>query len=594
MRFGDVVTAAVLASVMGGSAALAGLDINGPAEVPPLSYKGRQYVDSAGCVFVRAGFGNTVNWVPRVGRDKKQLCGYKPTFQNGEAVLDVARVAPETAPQAPAAAEPAAAPAVVAAAAAPQSTPAPAAASAPPAAVTRPASPFAPTPFAGAPMATIAQTTTPPRIMAPNAAMAAAPAMGPQPAGPAPAASAVAAGYASPYVAGASLPATSVRYHNTLPLPSDLAAPVSIVARETVSGAATSCPAGMAVAERYTLSDGRSVVRCGGQAPDPAAFINAAAVPGLVVSGVAPGGYASPYVAGSVVGAAPRSSANPAGAPLYGGTGYAAAAYAAPLPMATAPMVGGTGYGASAYGYGGGYLPLPAATAPMVGGTGYDLGAANAPAGMTPQQAYAAASPYQSGAGSRVAPGAVAAGYGTLVPVVVSTKVGPTGYTAAFEDGRLNPYRGPRSYWGDVQQGEIWTNEVPARRVSAKTPARKRIVPVQGNVPVQPYYVQPYNVTAVSSKSMPVAAQAPVAAQRPAPAAAAPVAAAGARYVQVGTFGVPANAEAAKARLAAAGLPVASSKTPKGLVVVLAGPFADAASALGAVRGAGFSDVLLR
>lgn len=577
MRFGDVVTAAVLASVMGGSAALAGLDINGPAEVPPPSYTGRQYVDSAGCVFVRAGFGTTVNWVPRVGRDKKQLCGYKPTFQNGEAVLDVARVAPEAAQPAPAAAEPATAPAAVAAAA-----PQPTAAPVPQPATSKPASPFAPTPFAGAPMATIAQTTTPPRLMAPSAAsaaMAAAPVMAPQPAPPAPAASAARAGYASPYVAGASLPAGSVRYHNTLPLPADIAAPVSIVARETVSGAATSCPAGMAVAERYTLSDGRSVVRCGGQAPDPAAFINAAAVPGLVVSGVAPGGYASPYVAGSVGGGA-VSAANPAGAPLYGGTGYAASAYAAPLPMATAPMVGGTGYGASAYGYGGGYLPLPAASAPMVGGTGYDLGAAFAPAGMTPQQAYAAASPYQAGAGGRVAPGAVGAGFGTLVPVVVSTKVGPTGYAAAFEDGRLNPYRGPRSYWGDAQQGEIWTNEVPARRVTAKTPARKRIVPVQGYEPMPQYYV-----SAVSSKSAPVAAQAPVAAA---------AATTGARYVQVGTFGVAANAEAAKARLSAAGLPVASSRTAKGLVVVLAGPFADAASALGAVRGAGFSDVLLR
>lgn len=50
-----------------------------PAELPPADYAGQQYVDSKGCMFVRAGSGGKVVWVPRVSREGVPSCDNPPS-----------------------------------------------------------------------------------------------------------------------------------------------------------------------------------------------------------------------------------------------------------------------------------------------------------------------------------------------------------------------------------------------------------------------------------------------------------------------------------------------------------------------------------
>ena len=76
--------------------ASAALAQSGPAELPPSSFAGNQYVDSTGCVFLRAEVNGAVRWVPRLTADRAAVCGYPPSFAPAPqaASVDAAAVPP--------------------------------------------------------------------------------------------------------------------------------------------------------------------------------------------------------------------------------------------------------------------------------------------------------------------------------------------------------------------------------------------------------------------------------------------------------------------------------------------------------------------
>lgn len=84
MRLASVLATAAIVVSCGSGIAQAQIKKAVPAEFPPASYSGRQYVDSNGCVFIRAGVDGAVNWVPRVTRGRQQVCGMQPTLSGSQ------------------------------------------------------------------------------------------------------------------------------------------------------------------------------------------------------------------------------------------------------------------------------------------------------------------------------------------------------------------------------------------------------------------------------------------------------------------------------------------------------------------------------
>ena len=137
------------------------------------------------------------------------------------------------------------------------------------------------------------------------------------------------------------------------------------------------------------------------------------------------------------------------------------------------------------------------------------------------------------------------------------------------------------------QMEQIWTNTVPRRLVTRTASARGGTVARQRNTPV----TAEIPIPRVSTRSV---------VNRPVTAASGNATVRANRYVQVGTFGSPANARRAAERLKQAGLPARIGRIQRRgqtLEVVLTGPFQQTASlndALRRARSAGFTGALLR
>ncbi len=512
-----------------------------PAEYPPESYGANQYIDSRGCAFIRAGIGGLTEWIPRVARDRNQLCGFQPT--NAPA-----------APQAPAGP-------VVTPVQAPVATPAPAPTPAPAVRpVVQPAPAPRPTGNVGAPIATVAGITTPPSIrpagaspavvpmpaVAPAAVRTPAPAVAPAPAITRAEACQGRTGIQRGFVSqatGQPIDCGTAPDGSGQPalIPATVTGPVPVITR------AEACQ-GRTGVQRLFISDRTGLpIDCGPGAGVTTIIAADIAAPQIV------GPYAIPSLAGGQVATLLPGQADP-----YPGIRRATLSEICSEIAATGARFRNVVTDRPVI-CDGAPSVLTSARGTMVPGGPAAVGGPAAPGLTAPaatQLAQGAArpqttrtvSPRPTGLGELFAPSPVPAS-NPIAPLVQHIRP-PAGYERVWDDGRINLNRG-------VAQ------------------------PVSGQV--------------VQSRTV---SRTPVAAS--AVRSAMPASAPAQQFIQVGTYGTPANADAAAARLRGLGLSVgfaSATRNGQDLRIVAAGPFASPAqltAALQAVRSAGFGDAFAR
>ncbi|MGR3503639.1 SPOR domain-containing protein [Pseudaestuariivita sp.] len=507
----DRFVCAVVATVLSAGLAVAPAEAQSlrnadqPAEFPPSSFTGKQYVDSKGCVYIRAGIDGNTTWVPRVSRARKHVCGQTPSLG----------------------------PTQRAAAAAPRP-----ASSAPVITITNDAAP--------APRASRTVDATSVTVPAPRRVVTPAPA---------------------PRVVRAPAPAPRVIVPAPQPAPrvvvSTAPAPKVVTTKRTPAQVASTCAGASAVSAQYMSSS--KAVRCGPQAG-----------------------------------------------------GHGAIGYGAHIAPVTSRVVT---HSAPTLSYGHGHVH--ARTKPVQDIPKWNVKRA-AKHGLAPTD--------HVGTQALVVPKHV---YAENVAEQQHTLRVPAGMKPAWEDDRLNPKRAYQTLGGKQAMELVWTRTLPRRLIDRKSKRdmtahfpnlyypftsqaqldAARLAMAQGKqVRVRVQHADPHTVTVtdtrtttatttinrsvVSTKSAPQRVIRQAAPQKV--VTRAPQGAASHRFVQVGSYGNPANAQKAARALQSRGLPVRIGRMTSGgrqLQVVLAGPFGSQRNlnnALGIARQIGFRDAFFR